>query len=359
MATTIENSLVLDRLSPPLERDAERQACVRVEPGFHIRQPPAPHLLSSYITPDSQLFETIHMGSAVVDTSRWRLVVSGLVENPFTISYDQLLQLPRKSITTFHECYGSPIAPPTKALWRIGNVKWTGVPLNTLLERAKPLPNARFVWSEGLDSGSFANVSADRYQKDLPLSKAMSPECLVAWEINGERLRKERGAPVRLVVPGWFGTNSTKWLCRLELREDRAQSPYTTRWYNEVDPTRDDGRMRPVWQVEVNSMIVQPAPGEVTVAKGGTVQITGWAWSWDGVQRVDVSGDGGTSWTEAELEQRSEVSWQRFKLNLKLDPGERRLVARATSVEGLQQPFSGRRNHVHSVDIQVRENGNL
>ncbi|QGI71060.1 hypothetical protein CEK26_003397 [Fusarium fujikuroi] len=234
-------------ISPVPSTGAERQACTSIDPeGFFLRPPPTPHHLSSFITPDDQLFQTIHMGAAVIDNEKWLLVVDGLVRKPFALSLAQLKAFPQASVTSFHECYGSPLKPPTSNPWRIGNMVWTGVRLSTILALAEPLPEACFVWSEGLDHGKFFEYEADRYQKDLPVAKAQRAEVLLALKINGDPLSKERGGPVRLVVPGWFGTNSTKWLCRLSLQETRAPGPFAAVLYNEKDPTDPESvRMRP------------------------------------------------------------------------------------------------------------------
>jgi DMSO/TMAO reductase YedYZ molybdopterin-dependent catalytic subunit len=141
--------------------------------GFFIRNPPTPHHLTSIITTDDQSFQTIHMGAAVVDMDRYSIIVGGLVERPFTVSLAQLKQFPAITITAFHECYGSPLKPPTENVWRVGNVKWTGLPLRTLLDVAQPQPEARFLWSEGLDFAEFAGIEADCCQKDLPIAKAL------------------------------------------------------------------------------------------------------------------------------------------------------------------------------------------
>ncbi|KAF9772389.1 hypothetical protein IL306_009916 [Fusarium sp. DS 682] len=333
---------------------AEREACSSIDPeGFFLRPPPTPHYLSSFITPDDQLFQTIHMGAAVVDPEKWLLVVDGLVRRPFALTLEQLKALPQTSVMAFHECYGSPLKPPTSNPWRIGNIVWTGVRLSTILALAEPLAEARFVWSEGLDHGKFFEYEADRYQKDLPITKAQRAEVLLACTMNGEPLSKERGGPVRLVVPGWFGTNSTKWLCRLSLQETRAPGPFAAVLYNEKDPTDPEGvKMRPVWKVEVNSMITKPADSAVICA--GEVTVEGWAWSHDAVVLVEISKDEGHSWARGNVEKKEDQAWQRFTATVKLEPGVSKLIARATSEGGMQQPLEGRRNHVHSITVNVK-----
>lgn len=332
--------------------DTERSACIEVKRGFHIRHPPPPHELGSFITEDDGLFQTIHMGSVAVDISAWRLVITGLVQRPLTLTFEELRKFPTKTITSFHECYGPPVIPATKNFWRVGNVEWTGVPLRDLLALVSPLSSAKYVWSDGLDDGTFKDKWSDRYQKDLPLTKATTDEVLVAYLMNGEPLSKERGWPVRLLVPGWFGTNSTKWLCKLSLQAERAKSHYTTTWYNELDPTDPDGkRMRPVWNVEPNSVIVRPKPNEILTSEDFNVE--GWAWSCEGVAVMDISHNGGETWQETQLERRIDYSWQKFRIQLHLPQGQHTVIARATCTSGVKQPLSGRRNHAHSVTFSV------
>ncbi|KAF7191612.1 Sulfite oxidase [Pseudocercospora fuligena] len=335
-------------LLPPLDYDEERQSFIKLDPpGFFIRHPPAPHLLKSFITPDDDLFQTIHMGAAVVDLSAWRLTVTGLVKRPFTLDLQTLKLFPATTITSFHECYGSPLKPPLEPLWRVGNVTWTGVRLSTILQLAEPLNSARYIWSEGLDRGTFATFQADRYQKDLPISKAMSEELLLAYEINGEPLSKERGGPVRLIVPGYFGTNSTKWLCTLRVEGERAKDTiFTTKFYNHEGDVE-----RPVWEVEVNSMITRPEPEEIVV--GQQVRVEGWAWDEVGVKGVEISVDGGRNWVEAKVEERVEFSWQKYEISLTLTKGKWTVMARARARDGKMQPLEGHRNRCHMVEFEV------
>lgn len=142
----LPSGLQFDVLPEPPFEDEERNAFLKLDPAsFYIRHPPPPDQLDDFITDDDRLFQTIHMGAAVVDRERWKLVVNGLVERPFAITLGQLEKLPSKTVSAFMECYGSPLIPPKKALRRIGNVKWTGVPLHVLLEVARPKQEARFV----------------------------------------------------------------------------------------------------------------------------------------------------------------------------------------------------------------------
>ncbi|KAJ9656164.1 hypothetical protein H2198_005126 [Neophaeococcomyces mojaviensis] len=336
---------------------SEREALIEVNPkGFYLRPPPPPCQQHSQYTHEDDLFQTIHMGAAVVDKSRWKLVVDGLVERPFSITWHQLLHLPKESITAFHECYGSPIKPPVENLWRIGNVVWSGVPLQLLLDIAKPQPEAKYVWSDGLEHGSFFEAKADRYQKDMPLSKAMSGGVLVAYEMNGKPLEKERGGPVRLIVPGWYGTNSTKWLCRLSLQETRSKGPFTTIYYNELDPNDpEQQRKRPCWGVEPNSFLLTK-PAEEGEVQGPNVSVAGRAWSALGIEKVSISVFEGKEWVEKvvlPLKPRSEYEWQFFETTICLPRGRHQIMARATDLAGTTQPVEGRRNHAHQVEVAV------
>lgn len=327
------------------------------EPGFHIRHPPPPHHLKSPITSDDSLFQTIHMGPTTVAKDRWTLTLDGLASRPFSMTYPQLLQLPKESITAFHECYGSPIKPPVENVWRIGNVTWAGVPLKTLINLARPSAEVKYVWSDGLDRGSFAGVAADRYQKDLPFSKAMMDGTLVAYEMNGEPLNDKRGGPVRLIVPGWYGTNSTKWLCRISLQDHRSKGPFTTTFYNEIDPSDPQKkRKRPCWDVEPNAFVLTTPAAEGSV-EGSKVTVAGRAWGAAGIDKVSICVKEDGEWVEQksiQMSARKQYEWQDFEGVLNLQPGRHELMARATDTTGATQPLSGRRNHVHTVTILVR-----
>jgi DMSO/TMAO reductase YedYZ molybdopterin-dependent catalytic subunit len=163
------------------------------------------------------------------------LTIDGLVRKSVRLTFSELLRRPHTKVASIHQCCGSPLKPdlPTR---RICNVVWGGVRLSELLAECEPLPDARFLWSSGADYGVFEGVTCDAFVKDMPSHRA-NADVLVAYEMNGSPLRPENGYPVRLVVPGYYGTNSVKWLNRLTFAATRASGPFTTRWYN--DPVRD------------------------------------------------------------------------------------------------------------------------
>jgi sulfane dehydrogenase subunit SoxC len=228
--------------------------------------------------------------------------------------------------------------------------------MRDMLAECQPDRAARFLWSTGADYGVFDGVTCEAFVKDLPLER-VSTDVLIAYEMNGAPLRPDNGHPVRLVVPGFYGTNSVKWLTRLTLAETRGTGPFTTRWYN--DPVHDasgqqTGATNPVWSIAPESVIVSPAPHR-TVEGGRAIEIWGWAWADGGAGTVDVSVDGGSNWMRAALEPHTGHAWQRFTVTWHPNRrGEHVLCSRARSADGRCQPLAGARNAVHRVPVRVR-----
>jgi DMSO/TMAO reductase YedYZ molybdopterin-dependent catalytic subunit len=175
---------------------------------------------------------------------------------------------------------------------------------------------------------------------------------LLAYEINGEPLDAEHGFPLRLVIPGYYGTNAVKWLARLHLAEARADGPFTTQLYN--DPF--EGGTRPVWAAAPESVIVSPAPNTQLGARLGAqaVEIWGWAWADGGVAQVDISTDGGANWRGAQLAPQRGWAWQKFSAPWQPDgAGEAVLMSRATGNDGAVQPAADWRNCIYAVPVRV------
>ncbi|MEH2513727.1 DMSO/TMAO reductase YedYZ molybdopterin-dependent catalytic subunit [Nitrobacteraceae bacterium AZCC 1564] len=184
----------------------------------------------------------------------------------------------------------------------------------------------------------------------------VSADVLIAYAMNGSPLRPENGFPVRLVVPGYYGTNSVKWLERVTLAETRATEPFTTRWYN--DAIRDaagqpTGATVPVASIAPESVIVSPAPDQ-TVAIGEAVDVWGWAWADGGVSAVAVNVDGASEWMPTVVEPSAGRAWQRFGVTWRPEQrGKHDICSRAQCADGRHQPDSGARNAIHHVTVKV------
>jgi DMSO/TMAO reductase YedYZ molybdopterin-dependent catalytic subunit len=316
--------------------------------GFFGRLPSEPHQLTDRITPTERCIVLCHLG--VLDVAArddWELEVGGLVERPGIFNLGQLKRFPKSEIVSVHQCAGSPLTPE-KPSQRVCNVRWGGLKLDYLLELMGVRPEANFIWSHGADSGEFAGVQCGDYVKDLPLSRAAS-DVLLAYEMNGSELLPEHGFPLRLVVPGFYGTNSVKWLRKIELRSERAPGPFTTRWYNDPEAA---GASRPVWEIAPQSVIVWPSPG-TELKRGERVQVWGWAWADDGIAAVELSSDGGRTWQRCQLESADERAWIKFTCDWIVEAGCIELTSRATSRAGQTQPPTGRRNAFYHVPISA------
>jgi DMSO/TMAO reductase YedYZ molybdopterin-dependent catalytic subunit len=316
--------------------------------GFFGKIPSEPHQLTDWITPTEGCIVLCHLG--VLEVSRgddWELEIGGLVERPAKFSVRLLKTFPKTEIVSVHQCAGSPLAPG-KPTQRVCNVRWAGVRLDYLLELVGVERGANFIWSHGADSGEFGGVECGHYAKDLPISRAES-DVLLAYEMNGSALLSEHGFPLRLVVPGFYGTNSVKWLRKIELRTERAPGPFTTKWYNDLEP---DGATKPVWEIAPQSVIVWPKPG-AQLNRGITVQVWGWAWGDAGIAAVDLSADEGQTWQRCQMEDSPQRSWAKFVCDWSVQEGSTGLISMAVSRSGDRQPSGGRRNAFYRVPISA------
>jgi sulfane dehydrogenase subunit SoxC len=206
--------------------------------------------------------------------------------------------------------------------------EWTGIPLSLLLEEAGVLPEAKWLLAEGADS---AHMS-----RSVPIQKAFD-DALIALFQNGERLRPEQGYPVRLLLPGWEGNMSVKWLRRIKATTGPTHTKDETSKYTDLLP---DGRaLQFTYEMGVKSVITKPS-STMTLARGAIYEISGLAWSGAGrIRRVDVSTDGGTTWTEAALTgQERAKCFVRFRLPWEWKGGEAVLQSRAIDEKGQMQP---------------------
>ncbi len=194
------------------------------------------------LTPAQETFVLCHLGVPRLDEHGSSLTIDGLVERPRTLRFNDLRRYSKVEVVAVHECCGSPFAPfePTR---RVCNVRWGGTRLADSLADCQPRTAARYVWSYGADFGEFGGVEIDPYVKDLPISR-VEADVLIGYEMNGRALTAEQGSPARLVVPGFYGTNSIAHcrlgfgaLCRSLGKMEHAREHLTTAaaMYREMD----------------------------------------------------------------------------------------------------------------------------
>ena len=338
-----------------------REVVVRANP----RNVETPALaLGAFLTPSADRFVRSNFAVPRIARRNHRVRVRGLVQRAVELHVDELLSLPQRTITVTTECAGngrtslSPLPPGEP--WERGAVStaaWTGVPLSMLLERAGIRPGAVEVVATGMDCGRVAG-GRSAYARSVPLAVALHPDTLVALSMNGGPLLPAHGAPIRLVVPGWYGMASVKWLAHLEVRGE----PFVGYFQSERYVYREVGRApAPVTRMRVKSMFTSPLAG--SRARMAPMRVCGFAWSGAGrIARVEVAFAGGEGWTEAHLVGADEPhAWRAWEAIW--SPGWRGrhvLRCRATDDTGEVQPDLARWNElgygangVQSIAVEV------
>ena len=321
----------------------------------------------SWITPADLFFVRSHFPVPAVDAASWRLEVSGLVARPLSLSLTELRALP--SVETAHtlECAGNGrglfALPSTSGTqWErgaVGNARWGGVRLATVLERAGVGPEARHVWLEAADQAPLPGVP--HFLRSIPIEKAMA-DTLLAWSMNGRPLARLHGAPLRAIVPGWYGMASTKWVTRLRLEAAPSDNHFMAKGYRYTYPGEDPANAPPVEEIRVKSLITWPLDG--MRIRPGAISLLGLAWAGPaGLARVEISTDGGRTWDAARFAPTdATLAWRQWQAEAMLaHRGPATLMARATDGAGAVQPLEARpnaggygNNSIHRVAIDVR-----
>jgi sulfite oxidase len=286
-----------------------------------------------------------------IDSAAWRLHVHGVVERELDLSLVTLREAFReREVTATLQCAGNRRSGlmairdiPGEAPWgpgATGTATWTGVALADVLALAGPLREAAHVGFEGADLCSQAKPP-EHFGGSIPFDKACRPEVLLAWAMNGEPLPLVHGAPLRAVVPGYIGARSVKWLERIEVRSRPWQGYFQHVVYRllPADGTPGPGAGMPLGLVALNADVLSPADGETVAA--GPVEVRGYAFAGGErhVARVDVSVDGGTSWSQAELlDDLGRWAWRHWRITVDLGPGEHEILVRAWDSSAATQP---------------------
>lgn len=300
-----------------------------------------------WVTPTRLFFVRNHFDMPQLEIANWRLSVTGAVNKPLVLTWDELNELPQRSVLATLECAGngrSFLAQKVPGVpWGAGAVahaEWSGVPLCEVLELAGLADDVVEVVGEGADVGSEADHPEPmHFARGIPRAKALHRDTLLVLRMNGEPLTQSHGFPLRLLVPGWYGVASIKWLTRLDASRVPYHGYFQTIKYT-IKQSADGGEPSvPIREMAVKSEIVRPFAGEALGL--GKQRVFGLAWAGEEpVGKVEVSSDGGRSWHAAEiLGPWVPYSWTMWEYLWKVDePGEYQLLSRATSVSGQTQP---------------------
>lgn len=297
-----------------------------------------------YTTPDSFFFVRSHTSSPFIDVKTWSLKIEGDgVSNPMILTYDDLLKLPSTTMTRYLECAGNGRSffdtllkkPAQGGQWHLGAygiADWTGVKLSEILTRAGIKSSAVDVMPVGLDSTAV--------ERPMPVAKAMEDDTMVAYFMNGDILPVDSGFPARVLVPGWVGVNSVKWVGKITVSQTHILTEKNTTNYVLIGPDYTPPAS-PTLGPAVTTQVIKSAcalPWPATLS-AGQQKITGYAWSPAGkIAKVDISIDGGKTFQAATLTGPNiERAGSRWEFSFTATPGDMTITPRATDDKGNSQ----------------------
>lgn len=307
-------------------------------------------LLDSWLTPNELFYVRSHLYTPSIDLATWNVTIDGEIDRPQVLTMADLRRLPSVSLAVTLECAGNGRAffePPVAGVqWQkgaVGNAQWTGVRLADVLKQVGVKPSGKFVWLNGADKplGTMPD-----FVRQVPLAKALDPDTILAYEMNGQPLPAANGFPLRAIVPGWEAAYSMKWLTQVEVRDREHEGFWVQTAYRyprmRVAPGAavDPKDMAPLGGLVVKSIITSPLEG--TSVERGEIRITGFAWAGESnVTQVDVSVDNGSTWSPATLgRDQARYAWRRFEHVWRAETsGSFVVMARASDDHGRVQPI--------------------
>jgi DMSO/TMAO reductase YedYZ molybdopterin-dependent catalytic subunit len=361
-----------------MEGSKTRYADNTASAGLIIRQKEPKNLeapfdrIDSYLTPNELFYIRSHFPAPSLDRASYRLRIDGAVRHPFALSYEELRIMPSETRVATLECAGNSrvfLVPQVQgAQWELGAVstaEWTGVPLRALLERAELQDDACEILLDGADRGTPKEEPLPpdpiSYAWSLSRTKALQPEVLIAYQMNGRDLPRDHGFPVRAVVPGYYGMASVKWLTGIRAVREPFHGYWQTSDYAYWASMDGKPVRRALGEMQLKSEIARPRVYE-TVAPNRIYTVFGAAWAGEtDVTEIAVSTDGGQTWAEAEfLDPVRRHAWRRWKFDwlTPKQPGQYTLLARAKDAGGRVQPDKHDQNYGvyvinHPLPIEV------
>ena len=322
-----------------------------------------------WITPVDRFFVRCHTYLPQPATlGEWKLTLDGVVNQPLTLTMDDLKKLPRVELVAVLEGAGNGrsfyqprVAGTQWAFGSVGNGRWAGVRFRDVLAKAGVKDSAKEILLDGSDTPL---GTMPKFQRTLPLKKALDPDTLLVYEMNGAPLSQEHGFPLRLIAPGWAGDSWVKWLRHAEVLDHEFDGFWMKTAYrhppSHVEPGTavDPSAMTPVTDLNIKSVIATPSG----LARAGNMRVSGTAWSNSSpVTRVDISVDGGQTWKQAKLgKEQGQYAWRLWQLDWKAPEGKFTLISRATNAAGQSQPLAEEWNPngylwnvAQRVDVQV------
>jgi sulfite oxidase len=355
-----------------------KRDCLRIIAREPFNAEPPPDMLRSYfLTPNSLFFVRNHGAVPTVDPERYQLTVGGAVNRPLRLCLDELQdRFAKFAVVASLECAGNrrreffDVASIRGELdWdaqAIGNAVWAGARLRDVLDAAEIGEGARHIAFEGLD---VVGQNGTLFGGSIPIEKAQCADTLLAYEMNGDPLPPSHGFPLRVVVPGYIGARSVKWLTRINAQSEPSTSLFQSKAYKLFPPdvneeTADWSKGLTLTELPVNSAICCPQDHDVLPAGLNCVRGYAIAGGRRLVTRVEVSIDGGHRWTSANLEDGlAPGCWCFWNVVLDLDPGWHQVIARAWDSDGNTQPqnakmiwnFKGYTNNAwHRISLLAR-----
>ncbi len=321
-------------------------------------EPPLKLLRQSFITPKELFYVRNHGSIPKVDLAKYRLSITGSVSKQLSLSLDEIKEkFPRHTVMATIQCAGNrrdgliQVKPiPGEEPWQaqaIGNAIWGGVPLQEVLLAAGIEAETKHAAFSGLDEVEQEGKMFG-FGGSIPIEKAMSPEVLLAYEMNGEPLTPVHGFPLRVVVPGYLGARSVKWLSSITLQESPSSNYFQQHAYKLFTPevqteTADWTKGQMLGELFVNSAICNPLEGEKILTNSILVEGYAIASGSHSIERVELSNDEGTTWVRAELlDSPSPWAWRFWQSQLELNKGCSQIIVRAWDSAGNSQPEDAR-----------------
>jgi sulfane dehydrogenase subunit SoxC len=302
------------------------------------------------VTPIGLHYLLTHFDIPEVEASSWRLEIGGLVEAPLSLSLEDVRARSSVEVAVTMECAGNGrahiephVVSQPWVLEAVGTARWRGVPVAEILKEVRVRPDAKEVLFTGLDRG-VEGGEEQTYERSLPLESLVEGDAILAYEVNGIPLPPQHGYPLRLIVPGWYGMTSVKWLASMTVRAEpfegyQMRHSYRVR-YEEEEPGE------PITTIAPRSLMVPPGIPEyqsrARILDAGPCDLVGRAWSGAAeVVAVDVSVDGGAIWASADLGQAAlgRWAWRPWRFDWDARPGEYELCCRARDAAGNEQPL--------------------